>query len=46
MQNNTINISEINDKETWVKPELEVLLIKENTLGGFYGSDDGVGGES
>ncbi|MDF0693078.1 hypothetical protein [Aquirufa ecclesiirivi] len=41
MENVEKNTSQVEVKEAWAKPELELVSVKENTLGAF-----GVGGDA
>ena len=36
------NASQVEAKETWVKPDLEVVSVKESTLFGGGVTDDGI----
>ncbi|WP_459519253.1 hypothetical protein [Aquirufa nivalisilvae] len=36
------NASQVEAKETWTKPELETVSVKENTLAGAPGVIDGI----
>jgi hypothetical protein len=45
--NNSQNIHEdISTKLAWMKPDLTILSVSDNTLGGGAGSDDGFAGLS
>lgn len=44
MENVEKNISQVEIKEAWAKPELELLSVKENTLATVFniGADNGI----
>ncbi len=42
MKTNQEISSQVESKQVWAKPELEMVSIKEQTLGGGVGVDDGL----